>query len=106
MIRRPPRSTLFPYTTLFRSGVALLRASEALDSLKLSGDEGTGVMIVRRALEEPIRMIVENAGLEASVIVEKVRGMVPVTRGFDAETNEYVGMMQAGAHGPHTAGRA
>src|SRR5213079_282678 len=62
-------------------GVALLRASEALDSLKLSGDEGTGVMIVRRALEEPIRMIVENAGLEASVIVEKVRTMVSVTRG-------------------------
>src|SRR2546425_664326 len=47
-------------------GVALLRASEALDSLKLPGDEGTGVSIVRRALEEPIRMIVENAGLEAS----------------------------------------
>jgi len=81
-------------------GVALLRASEALDSLKLSGDEGTGVMIVRRALEEPIRMIVENAGLEGSVIVEKVRTMVPVTRGFDAETNEYVDMMQAGIIDP------
>jgi chaperonin GroEL len=81
-------------------GVALLRASEALDSLKLSGDEGTGVMIVRRALEEPIRMIVENAGLESSVIVDKVRGMVPVTRGFDAETNEYVDMMQAGIIDP------
>jgi chaperonin GroEL len=81
-------------------GVALLRASEALDSLKLPGDEGTGVMIVRRALEEPIRMIVENAGLEASVIVEKVRAMVPVTRGFDAETNEYVDMMQAGIIDP------
>src|SRR5438105_5552808 len=81
-------------------GVALLRCVAALDSLKLSGDEGTGVMIVRRALEEPIRMIVENAGLEASVIVEKVRGMVPVTRGFDAETNEYVDMMQAGIIDP------
>src|SRR5246127_4146869 len=66
-------------------GVALLRASEALDGLKLSGDEGTGVSIVRRALEEPIRRIVENAGLEGSVIVEKVKAMVPVTRGFDAE---------------------
>jgi chaperonin GroEL len=81
-------------------GVALLRAAEALDSLKLSGDEGTGVMIVRRALEEPIRMIVENAGLEGSVIVDKVRAMVPVTRGFDAETNEYVDMMQAGIIDP------
>jgi chaperonin GroEL len=81
-------------------GVALLRASEALDSLKLSGDEATGVSIVRRALEEPIRTIVENAGLEGSVIVERVRAMVPITRGFDAETNEYVDMMQAGIIDP------
>jgi chaperonin GroEL len=81
-------------------GVALLRASEALDGLKLPGDEGTGVRIVRRALEEPIRQIVENAGLEGSVVVEKVRTMVPVTRGFDAETNEYVDMMRAGIIDP------
>jgi chaperonin GroEL len=81
-------------------GVALLRAAEALDSLKLSGDEGTGVNIVRRALEEPIRQIVENAGLEGSVIVEKVRATVPLTRGFDAETNEYVDMMVAGIIDP------
>src|SRR2546425_8978730 len=81
-------------------GVALLRTAVALDGLKLSGDEGTGVSIVRRALEEPIRMIVENAGLEGSVIVEKVRAMVPVTRGFDAETNEYVDMIQAGSIDP------
>jgi chaperonin GroEL len=81
-------------------GVALLRASEALDGLKLSGDEATGVGIVRRALEEPIRMIVENAGLEGSVIVEKVKALVPITRGFDAETNEYVDMMQAGIIDP------
>jgi chaperonin GroEL len=81
-------------------GVALLRAAEALDGLKLSGDEGTGVSIVRRALEEPIRMIVENAGLEGSVVVEKVRTMVPVTRGFDAETNDYVDMIKAGIIDP------
>jgi chaperonin GroEL len=81
-------------------GVALLRASEALDSLKLSGDEGTGVSIVRRALEEPIRQIVENAGLEGSVVVEKVRAAIPITRGFDAETNEYVDMMEAGIIDP------
>src|SRR2546426_1046013 len=81
-------------------GVALLRAADALDSLKLSGDEGTGVSIVRRALEEPIRQIVENAGLEASVIVEKVRATVPLNRGFDAETNEYVDMMVAGIIDP------
>jgi len=81
-------------------GVALLRASEALGSLKLSGDEATGVSIVRRALEEPIRQIVENAGLEGSVVVEKVKAGIPVTRGFDAETNEYVDMMQAGIIDP------
>jgi len=81
-------------------GVALLRASEALGSLKLSGDEATGVNIVRRALEEPIRQIVENAGLEGSVVVEKVKAALPVTHGFDAETNEYVDMMQAGIIDP------
>jgi chaperonin GroEL len=81
-------------------GVALLRAAEALDSLKLSGDEGTGVSIVRRALEAPIRQIVENAGLEGSVVVEKVKAMVPLTRGFDAETNEYVDLFQAGIIDP------
>jgi len=81
-------------------GVALLRASEALGSLKLSGDEATGVSIVRRALEEPLRQIVENAGLEGSVVVEKVRAAIPITYGFDAETNEYVDMMQAGIIDP------
>src|SRR5687767_515107 len=81
-------------------GVALLRAAEALDGLKLSGDEGTGVSIVRRALEEPIRQIVENAGLEGSVVVEKVRAMLPVTRGFDAESNEFVDMIKAGIIDP------
>jgi chaperonin GroEL len=81
-------------------GVALLRAAEALGSLKLSGDEATGVGIVRRALEEPIRQIVENAGLEGAVVVAKVKAALPVTRGFDAETNEYVDMMKAGIIDP------
>jgi chaperonin GroEL len=81
-------------------GVALLRAAEALDSLKLEGDEGTGVRIVRRALEEPIRQIVENAGLEGSVVVEKVRAALSATQGFDAETAEYVDMIQAGVIDP------
>jgi TCP-1/cpn60 chaperonin family len=60
-----------------------------------AGDEGTGVSIGRCALEEPIRPVAENAGLEGSVVVEKVRTMVPVMLGFDAETNEYVDMIQA-----------
>jgi chaperonin GroEL len=81
-------------------GVALLRAAAALDSLKLSGDEATGVAIVRRALEEPIRQIVANAGLEGSVVVAKVKAASKPTEGFDAETNESVDMMQAGIIDP------
>src|ERR1700746_314263 len=65
-------------------GVALLRASAALDSLKLSGDEKVGAMIVKRACEEPIRQIVENAGLEGSVVVEKVKAEKVTHRGSEA----------------------
>ena len=81
-------------------GVALLRASKGLDSLKLSGDEATGADIVRRALEEPIRQIVENAGLEGSVVVEKVKAAKDVAYGFDAESNQYVDMIHAGIIDP------
>jgi chaperonin GroEL len=81
-------------------GVALLRAAKGLDALKLSGDEGTGIQIVRRALEEPIRQIVANAGLEGSVVVEKVKAATAVSQGFDAEKNEYVDMMHAGILDP------
>jgi len=81
-------------------GVALLRASKALDSLKLSGDEATGVDIVRRALEEPLRQIVQNAGLEGSIIVEKVRSATDTAYGFDAESNTYVDMVKAGIIDP------
>ena len=81
-------------------GVALLRASTAIDGLKLEGDEKVGAMIVKRALEEPIRQIVENAGLEGSVIVEKVKAEKVVTRGFDAESLEFVDMIQAGIIDP------
>ena len=81
-------------------GVALLRASKALDTLKLSGDEATGVDLVRRALEEPLRQIVQNAGLEGSIVVEKVRSAKDVAYGFDAESNEYVDMVRAGIIDP------
>ena len=81
-------------------GVALLRAAKALDHLKLTGDEATGAHIVRRALEEPIRRIVENAGLEGSVVVEKVKGAKELAYGFDAEKNEYVDLMHAGIIDP------
>jgi len=81
-------------------GVALLRAATVIDGLKLEGDEKVGAMIVKRALEEPIRQIVENAGLEGSVIVEKVKAEKGVTRGFDAESLEFVDMIQAGIIDP------
>jgi chaperonin GroEL len=81
-------------------GVALLRAASAIDSLKLEGDEKVGASIVKRALEEPIRRIVENAGLEGSVVVEKVKAEKGVTRGFDAESLEFVDMIQAGIIDP------
>src|SRR5262249_56115573 len=81
-------------------GVALLRASKALDRLKLEGDERVGAMIVKRALEEPIRQIVENAGAEGSVIIEKVKAETVATRGFNAETMEFVDMLQAGIIDP------
>ena len=81
-------------------GVALLRAAKALDHLKLTGDEATGAHIVRRALEEPIRRIVENAGLEGSVVVEKVKAAKELAYGFDAESNAYVDLMQAGIIDP------
>jgi len=81
-------------------GVALLRSASSIDSLKLEGDEKVGAQIVRRALEEPIRQIVENAGLEGSVIVEKVKAEKIATRGFDAENLEFVDMIQAGIIDP------
>ena len=81
-------------------GVALLRAAKAIDGLKVEGDEKVGAMIVKRALEEPIRQIVENAGAEGSVIVEKVKSETVPNRGYDAESMEYVDMMQAGIIDP------
>jgi chaperonin GroEL len=81
-------------------GVALLRAASAVDKLKLEGDEAIGARIVRRALEEPIRQIVENAGLEGSVIVEKVKAEKTPTRGFNADTLEFVDMLEAGIIDP------
>jgi chaperonin GroEL len=81
-------------------GVALLRSASSIDSLKLEGDEKVGAQIVRRALEEPIRRIVENAGLEGSVILEKVKAEKSMTRGFDAESLQFVDMIQAGIIDP------
>jgi chaperonin GroEL len=70
------------------------------DGLKLEGDEKVGSLIVKRALEEPIRQIVENAGLEGSVIVERIKSETSPSRGDDAEIMEYVDMLKAGIIDP------
>jgi chaperonin GroEL len=80
-------------------GVALLRAQAEVDALKLEGDEELGARIVRRALEEPLRIIVSNAGYEASVIVNRVRESQG-TFGFDAKSGTYVDMVVEGIIDP------
>jgi chaperonin GroEL len=80
-------------------GVALLNAQVALDKVDLEGDELTGAAIVRKALEEPLKQIALNAGLEGGVIVEKVRALDP-GHGLNAATGEYVDMIKAGVVDP------
>ena len=80
-------------------GVALLRAGKALDKLTLEGEEQSGVTLVRRALEEPIRQIANNAGAEGSVVVEKVKDQKGGF-GFNAETGKYEDLMKAGIIDP------
>ncbi len=80
-------------------GVAYLRCLQALDKLKLDGDKKIGVDIIRRALEEPIRQIANNAGQEGSVVTEKVRNEKGAY-GFDASTDEYTDMIKAGIIDP------
>jgi chaperonin GroEL len=80
-------------------GVALLRSVSALDKLKVSDNQKVGVNIVRRALEEPIRQIVNNAGLEASIVVQEVRNGKD-DYGFDARSEDYVNMFKTGIIDP------
>lgn len=82
-------------------GVALLRSIKALESIKLDHHEQrVGVDIIRRALEAPIRQILANAGIDASVVVNKVVDSKESNFGFDAQTNQYVDMMKAGIIDP------
>jgi chaperonin GroEL len=82
-------------------GVALLRAQRALKGLKFDdAEEQVGVEIVRRALEEPIRMIVQNAGAEGSLVVEKVRAAKDDAFGYNALTDTYENLVQAGVIDP------
>ncbi len=85
-------------------GVALINAVPSLDKIALDGDAATGVRILRRALEEPMRMIASNAGLDGSVVIEKVRMLhedsKKMTTGYDVIGNNYVDMLQAGIIDP------
>ena len=82
-------------------GVALLRAQSAIRDFKLDdADEQIGVRIVTRSLEEPIRQIVQNAGVEGSIVVEKVRANESNSFGYNARTDVYEDLVQAGVIDP------
>ena len=80
-------------------GTAYINALKALDSVEADGDELTGVNIIRRALEEPVRQIAENAGEEGSIVVEKVKEAAAGV-GYDAATGPYVDMIDSGIPDP------
>lgn len=80
-------------------GVALLRCIDAVSEVKAKGDEKIGVAIIAKALEAPIRQIVNNCGLDGSVIADEVRSM-DKNKGFDANSREYVDMFKAGIIDP------
>lgn len=80
-------------------GVALIRAAKVLDTLKLEGDKATGVAIVKRAIEEPLRHIVSNAGGSPDVVINEIRNGVGAY-GYNAQTDEYVDMFEAGVIDP------
>jgi chaperonin GroEL len=86
-------------------GVAFINAIPAFDKLAVEGDEATGVAIVRRALEEPLRMIATNAGQEGSVVVDVVKRSEPGI-GYDALRSEYGNMLEKGIIDPAKVARA
>jgi chaperonin GroEL len=85
-------------------GVAFVRAIKALDKMKLEGEEQLGVNIVKRAMEEPVRQIANNAGFEGSVVVQHVMDGKD-SYGFNAETGEYEDLMKAGVIDPTKVAR-
>jgi chaperonin GroEL len=82
-------------------GVALLRAQTALDKVKgLTEDEKIGVEIVRRAIEEPIRMIAQNAGAEGSIVVARIKESKDKAFGYNAQTDTYEDLIKSGVIDP------
>jgi chaperonin GroEL len=80
-------------------GVALLNAVDAIKADSLEGDERTGALIITRALEEPIRQLADNAGLEGSVVVDKIRSL-PKGHGLNVDSGEYEDLVKAGIIDP------
>lgn len=80
-------------------GVAFIRTIPALDKIKAEGDEKIGIQIVRRAIEEPLRIIAENAGLEGSVVVQRIKAE-KTNVGYDVSQDAYVDMIEAGVIDP------
>jgi chaperonin GroEL len=80
-------------------GVALIRAQKVLDSLKLTGDEEIGLQIVRRAIEQPLRTLADNAGQEGALIVQEVKKRKG-NEGYNVATGEYVDLVKAGVVDP------
>jgi chaperonin GroEL len=81
-------------------GVALIRAEKALDNLKLEGDENLGVQIIRNVLDCPLREIARNAGKDGAVVVSRVKQMKGKFDGYNADTDEYGDLLQAGVIDP------
>src|SRR5687767_5174684 len=81
-------------------GVALLRCSKVLDGLKLEGDQLVGMQIIRRAIEEPMRWIASNAGVEGSIVVQKVKESKDASYGYNAATDTYEDLVKAGVIDP------
>jgi chaperonin GroEL len=86
-------------------GVALLRAADAIESLKLEGDEKIGANIVRRALEEPLRQIVGNAGEEGAIVVGRIRDHKDSSYGYNAQTGQFEDLVKAGVIDPTKVAR-
>jgi chaperonin GroEL len=86
-------------------GVAYLRCLKTLEQVEVTEGEKAGLQLVRRALEEPLRQIVENGGWEGSIIVDKVKSSTEQDYGFNAQTGEYQDLVKAGVIDPTKVAR-
>src|SRR4029434_3214275 len=77
-----------------------LRASKAIDGLKLEGDQKVGAEIIRKAVEAPLRWIATNAGVEGSIVVQKVKESKDASFGYNASSDEYEDLVKAGVIDP------